>query len=247
MSNRQSAYDRFISVFSPEGKLYQIEYALQALGTEALTNVAVRGKGCAVVVAQKKVPDKLLKKAAVTHLYSISKTIGMCVIGRVPDAIALMEQARQIAGEFWYKCGYDIQVSNLARILGDRAQIYTQHAGIRPMGAACILIGMEKQDDGTYLPKVHKVDPSGCNFGYKATACGQKEHEVMQVLEKNFKPDQDLDNTIMTAIHALQKTLNTHFKAPELEVAVVSEGKEQFTRVSDADVEEYLNRIATRD
>lgn len=247
MAGRQSAYDRFMTIFSPEGRLYQIEYAHKALGLEKLTNVAVRGKDCCVVVAQKKVPDKLLRAEAITHLYWVTKTIGMCVVGRVADGRSLVEECRSEAGEFWYKFGYEIPVSFLAKRMADREQVYTQQAGMRAMGAAVLFIAMEQQDSGKLEPKIYKVDPAGSCIPWQAASLGEKEHEALQTLEKRYKPGMELDDAVMCAIGALQTTLTANFKAPELEVGVVTDKDPLFRRVPDAQVEEYLTRIAERD
>eukprot|EP00993_Chasmostoma_nieuportense_P003000 NODE_3750_length_907_cov_116.341026_g3597_i0.p1 GENE.NODE_3750_length_907_cov_116.341026_g3597_i0~~NODE_3750_length_907_cov_116.341026_g3597_i0.p1 ORF type:complete len:250 (+),score=51.63 NODE_3750_length_907_cov_116.341026_g3597_i0:54-803(+) len=249
MSREQ--FDRYISIFSPEGRLYQVEYAFKAIKSAALTSIGIRGAKCSVVVAQRKVPDKLLRADTVTHVFHITKRIGCVVTGRIADGKAFLYRARQEAVEYWYKTGCDIPPSVLAKRLADIAQLTTQYVGSRPMGIALLLVGMEEMDDGQLAPCLYKIDPAGFFLSWFATACGQKETEAINYLEKqhrsNKMDDLSLEDTIMMGIRTLQYVLSADFKAPELEIGVVTEDNRQFTLLSEADIDKYLTIIAEKD
>ena len=147
-------YDQAISIFSPEGRLYQVEYSAKTLATESLTNIGIRGKDCAIVIAQKKVPDKLLKPEHITHIHNVTKEIGLAVCGRVPDCLSVVDDARRLAADFPEDHGFECPPTWLAKRLATRAHVYTQHAGYRPMGCGGIFCSMELEDSGEVVPKV---------------------------------------------------------------------------------------------
>ncbi|KAK9725462.1 hypothetical protein RND81_05G145100 [Saponaria officinalis] len=110
-----AGYDRHITIFSPEGRLFQVEYAFKAVKSSGITSIAVRGKDCVCGVTQKKVPDKLLDQTSVTHLFKVTKFIGLLATGMTADSRNLVQQARQQAAEFRHKYGYKMPVDVLAR------------------------------------------------------------------------------------------------------------------------------------
>jgi len=245
MSGRQGMYDHHISIFSPEGRLYQVEYALQASKTGGETAVAVRGKDSVAVVISKKVPDKSMDKDFVTRLYHINKNIGACMTGMQGDARAIVFKAREIASKWKQDNGYDIPVHHLAEKVADQGQVYTQYAYGRPSGATAMFISMDDERG----PQLHRVEPSGTAHGFKAVATGAKEPEATNQLEKAFKVKSDPDETetIQRAISCLQITLQMDFKAADIEVGVVSNSKVGFVKLGAEEIDHHLNAIADRD
>lgn len=152
-----SGYDRMITIFSPEGKLYQVEYAFKAVKAAGNTTIAVRGDDTICIVSQKKVPDKLIDPVSISNMFSITKYIGMAVTGLTADSRSIVQDARYRAAEFRFKYGYEIPVDYLAQALADKAQVHTQQASMRPLGVMSILIGVD-EERGLQL---YKVDPAG--------------------------------------------------------------------------------------
>ena len=78
-------YDQSLSIFSPEGSLYQVEYSYKAVKAAGITAVAIRCKDGVVVASQRKVLDKLIKPESVTNVFNVDGNVGACIIGRIPD------------------------------------------------------------------------------------------------------------------------------------------------------------------
>ncbi|KAG1715687.1 hypothetical protein ID866_1491 [Astraeus odoratus] len=253
----RTSYDRYLTVFSPEGRLYQVEYAFKAITGSGHTSVAVRGKDTCVVITQKKVPDKLIDASSVTHLYSITPSIA--------DAKAQVSRAQQEAAEWRYKYGYEITPDALARRIANINQVYTQRAAMRPLGISMILIGI----DPDHGPQCFKLDPAGYFVGFHATAAGQKQQEAMNHLEKKWKK---LDNgrgaddpadagrklghadVIEIAIEAMSTVHATDYKPGEIEIGIVSTAEEENPKtrglwrvLSETEVEQHLLAYAEKD
>jgi len=246
MSRGSSAgYDRHITIFSPEGKLYQVEYAFKAAKSPGLTSIGVRGADSCVVVTQKKVPDKLLDSSSVTHMFRITDKIGCVVTGLIADARSSVARARAEAAQFKYKNGYDIPVSHLAMRMADVAQVYTQHAFMRALGVITMYIGIDEERG----PQLFKVDPAGHVLGYRGCAAGSKDQEASTYLQKRLKANSamTLDQTIETAILALQKIVGSDLRPADLEVAFVSSDNTSFTLLTEEQVDSRLTAISDRD
>lgn len=231
------------------------EYAFKAVKTTGLTAIGIRGADSVVFVTQRKVPDKLVDPSSVTSIHKITKRLGMLVTGMHGDARSLVQKARSEAAEFRFKYGYEIPPDVMARTLADQAQVYTQHAYMRPLGVVPIIIGLDEERG----PQLYKVDPAGYFVGYKATAAGVKEQEAINWLEKRHKGaaggvvSLDREAVVQTAIEALQQILGEDLKATDIEVGIV-EGEaaeapkgSKFRILSEAEIEEHLVAISERD
>ena len=243
-----AGYDRHITIFSPEGRLFQVEYAFKATNQTNLNSMAIRGKECAIIINQKKVPDKLLDPSTVSYIFRISNHIGMVANGPNPDARNAALRAKAEAAEFRYKYGYDMPVDVLAKRMANLAQIYTQRAYMRPLGVILTFISFDEE----LGPSIYKCDPAGYYVGYKATATGPKQQEITTNLENFFKKsktdyfnENEWEKVVEFGITHLIDSLGTEFTKNDLEVGVAV--KDKFFVLTPNEIEERLIAIAEQD
>ncbi|KAL0636067.1 Proteasome subunit YC7alpha/Y8 (protease yscE subunit 7) [Maublancomyces gigas] len=232
-----AGFDRHITIFSDQGRLYQVEYAFKAITAANITTIGVRGKDCAVVISQKKVPDKLLDPASVTYIFQLSPSVGCVMTGSIADARASVSRARGEAAEFRYKFGYEMPYC-----------LRMTKAYMRPLGVSMTLIAI----DDEMGPQLFKTDPAGYYVGYKATASGPKQQEALNHLEKKLKGKDyaagDWKEVVELGISALSSVLSVDFKCGEVEVGVVgADGKPGFRKLTVDEIDERLQSIADKD
>eukprot|EP00808_Paulinella_micropora_P000745 g32368.t1 len=237
-----AGYDRHITIFSPQGRLFQVEYAFKAAKSSGITSLGVRGTDCVVLITQKKVKDKLTDPASVTSMFAITPTLGCVTTGLIADAKALVQRARYEAAEFKFKNGYAIPVEYMAKKVANNAQVYTQHAFMRAYGVIPIFGGIDEEKG----PQLYRVDPAGHYMGYKACSAGPKEQEANNLLEKKLKakPEMDFKEALKCAVLTLQTVVGSDLKPSDIELAVMTTGNPKFRTLSEDEIDAHLTAIS---
>ena len=230
-------YDSAITIFSPDGRLFQVEYAIEAIrrGTTAI-GIKVKGVG-AILTVEKRVLSRLVVSDSVEKIFKIDEHIGVAIAGLTADARVLINQARVNAQI--HRLTYDepIIVEVLTREIGDLMQVYTQYAGIRPFGVKLLIMGVD--DNGTQL---FSTDPSGTYFGNLAAVIGAGEQQALELLEKEYQPDLDLDGMILLSLKVLEKVIESELDATKVEIAVITEDERKLKSLTIEEITNYIKR-----
>ncbi len=242
--NQQQAYDRGITIFSPDGRLYQVEYAREAV-KRGTASIGVRTPEGVVLVVDKRIRSPLMERDSVEKIHKADDHIGIASAGHVADARQLIDFARRRAQVNELRYGEPIGVETLTKEVTDYIQQYTQVGGARPFGVALIIAGIA---DGE--PKLYETDPSGTPYEWKALAVGADRGDIREYLEENYEEDLDLDGGIRLALESLASVNDDELSPEGIGVATIDAETEQFEELAEAQRESYLDEfglLATED
>jgi len=233
----QMGYDRAITVFSPDGRLYQVEYAREAV-KRGTTAVGIKAKDGVVLIVDKRVSSKLLEPTSIEKIFKIDEHIGVASSGLVGDARALVDRARiecQIN-----RVSYDerIEVEALAKKLCDHMQTLTQYGGIRPYGTALLIAGVS---DGEC--RLFETDPSGTLLEYKATGIGIGRPAAMKVFEEEYNSDMEIKDVILLGLKALHSATEGKFDVDTVEIGVIVKDKAVFRKMTKEEVAAFVEQF----
>jgi proteasome alpha subunit len=230
------AYDRAITVFSPDGRLFQVEYAMELVNRGA----TILGVQCpeGVVLGAEETVDPLEETEYSWKIFKIDDHVAAAIVGLSSDARILIDQARVHAQS--NKLTYDepIDVEVVSKRVCDIKQLYTQHAGVRPFGVSMILAGVDKT--GSRLFGTH---PSGTYRGYKARAEGAGRETVFAILNAEYKENMKLEEIKKLTVKCLVKALEARQLPPRIKVAVIPLETQKMELLSDETVEGYVKQV----
>jgi proteasome alpha subunit len=228
-------YDRAITVFSPDGRLFQVEYAREAVKRGA-TAIGIKCRDGVILIADKRVGSKLLEADTIEKIYKIDEHICAATSGLVADARVLIDRARIEAQINRLTYDETITVKELAKRICDFKQQYTQYGGVRPFGVSLLIAGVDE------VPKLYETDPSGALLEYKATAIGMGRNTVVEYFEKEYSPDMGFDEALILGLVAMGKAIESEISADNLEVGYVKVEDRQFRDMSAEELAPYVDK-----
>ncbi|TRY63330.1 hypothetical protein TCAL_00444 [Tigriopus californicus] len=179
MTSIGTGYDLYTSQFSPDGRVFQIDYAAKAVENSG-TAIALRGKDGVVFAVEKIVTSKLFEKTANKRIFTVDRHVGVAVSGLLPDGRALVDTAGGEAADYRANYGSDIPLKYLSDRVAMYMHAYTLYSSLRPFGTT-IMFGTYDKEDG---PQLYCVEPSGVSYGYWGCAAGKAKQAAKTEIEK---------------------------------------------------------------
>ncbi len=238
MPHQLMGYDRAITMFSPEGRLLQVEYAKKTV-KQGSTAIGMQCKDGIVLVTDKRLVDPLVVPEATEKIFQIDDHIGATASGILSDARVLIDRAQLRAQQ--HKVTYDspIDVLTIVKDICDLKQICTQSAGLRPFGVSLLIGGVD--EDGT--ARLFETDPTGIFFQYKAIAIGEGETEAEEFLHKKYREDLTIEDGMKLAMRSLLKALGDNFSAERLDCAYIDTQNKKFKKLNKQEIEKILTEV----
>lgn len=236
----QMGYDRAITVFSPDGRLFQVEYAREAV-KRGSTVIGIKCREGVALLVDKRVASKLLELPSLEKIFQIDDHIGAASSGLVADGRILIDRARVEAQINRITYNEPIGVAALAKKICNHKQTYTQYGGVRPYGTALLIAGVD--DD---KPHLFETDPSGALLEYKATAIGAGRSAAIEVFEAEYDERVDLEGAILLGVKPLYKAVEGQFDASTVEVGVIDVKTKKFRKLIAEEIEGYIQRVIAK-
>ncbi len=230
-----SAYDRAITVFSPDGRLFQVEYAKEAVRRGA-TAIGLASNDGIVLIAHKTKPSKLIVPISLKKIFEVDDHVAIVASGLVADARRLIDMARIEAQRYRYTYNEAADVEYLAKHIADQMQLYTQYGGARPFGVSLIFGGVDSN------PKLFEAEPSGALIGAKASVIGAGKTEVTEYLEKEYSESMSVEELTTLGFKAMKQVPEMKLKTDIFDVGVIPTSSKKFELLPMEKVNSYVSK-----
>ena len=235
MQPGQMAYDRASTVFSPDGRLFQVEYAREAV-KRGTTTVSLKFEDGVVLIIDKRISSRLVVTDSIEKIFQIDEHVGCATSGLVADARVLVDYARVSSQINKITYGEQIPVETLVKKICDFKQNYTQWGGVRPFGTALLVAGVDQ--NGIHL---YETDPSGALVAYKAGSIGAGRGAVMEYFEDNYKDGMKKDDAIILGLKALSNSTEEGLNPDAVEISLITK-KDGFVKLNAEDVKDFVEK-----
>ncbi|MBW2989785.1 archaeal proteasome endopeptidase complex subunit alpha [Candidatus Woesearchaeota archaeon] len=240
MPHQLMGYDRAITMFSPDGRLLQVEYAKKTVrqGSTAIGMVCSDG---VLLVTDKRIVDTLVVPESVEKIWQIDDHIGATASGILSDARVLIERAQLKAQQNRVTYDTPIDVITVVKDIANLKQICTQSGGLRPFGVSVLVAGIDSNK-----PTLYETDPTGIFFEYRASVIGEGEVEIEEILQKEYKPEITIEQGLKLCLSALKSVLGGNFSMERIDAAYIKVDEKKFKKFTKESIERNLNECKPR-
>ena len=232
MTHQAMGYDRTRIMFSPDGRLLQVEYAKKTV-KQGTTAVGIVYRDGVLIVADKRVVEKLIVGRSIEKVFQVDDHIGATASGILSDGRILIERAQVSAQQHRITYNEPIGTETLVKDICNLKQLYTQVGGARPFGVSIMFIGVSDE------PQLFVTDPTGIFFEYKATAIGEADAVVKDILVKQYKESMSMDEAAKLGVGALKKALGKDFSSERIDGAYIAKKDKKFMRFSRDEISRF--------
>lgn len=237
MPHQLMGYDRAITMFSPDGRLLQVEYAKKTV-RQGSTAIGIMCSDGVLLVADKRIVDKLIIPESLEKVFKIDDHIGATASGIISDARVLIERAQLKAQQHAVTYDSPVDTITIVKEICALKQICTQSGGLRPFGVSLIVAGIDA--DG---PKVYETDPTGIFFQFKATVIGEGEIEIEEILNREYKDSLTIEDGLKLALRALNQVLDKNFSVERVAAAAIRTDDKVFREIPRAQLDRVLKEV----
>lgn len=225
-------YDMTPTMYSPDGRIYQVEYALETVKRGTLAIGIKTNQGVIMAVEEK--PRTLQTLNITQKIFQVDFHIGVAAAGYIPDARVQVDSARLFSQGTKMTYDESVEVATVAKHLADQSHQFTQYSGVRPNGVALIIAGVDQKGESIYV-----TDPSGTYVQYAAIAIGAGSEDVNAFLENHYNVDMSLEDAASLAIAAINLKAEQKEGVNHIKMAKITTEKKIFEKVVESDLQNY--------
>ncbi len=230
-------YDRAITMFSPDGRLLQVEYAKKTV-KQGSTAMGFACKDGVLLVTDKRIVDSLVVAESVEKIFQVDDHIAATASGILSDARVLVERAQLKAQQHQVTYDNPVDILTIVKDICNLKQVCTQSGGLRPFGVSLLFAGVDATG-----PKVFETDPTGIFFQFKATVIGEGEAEIEEMLHKDYKESMSIDECMKLAIKGLLKVLGDNFNIERIDAAYIKADEKRYRKFERKDIEKVVKEV----
>ncbi len=225
-------YDMTPTMYSPDGRIYQVEYAMETVKRGTLAIGVCSKEGVIMAVEEK---ARTLQTVDITQkIFQVDFHIGIAAAGYIPDARIQVDHARFFSQGNRMTYDESVEIATVAKYLADQSHQFTQYSGVRPNGVSLIIAGIDQKGESIYV-----TDPSGTYVQYAAIAIGAGSDDVNIFLEKHYNSDMSMDDAASLAIAAIHLKDEQKDGTNDIKMAKITTESKVFEKVSESDLKNY--------